>query len=321
MIANITRRFLRETALLLVAGIVFVYVRFRAEISAIRQKVLAGSQLLKTDYGDIEYVVRGTGPPVLLLHGAGGGYDQGLLLGQGMEQKFTLIAVSRFGYLRSPMPRQSSVQAQAALYIALLDYLRLEKVIVVAGSAGGPSAIQFAHDYPERCAALILVSAITMAIVADKDRFHNRVIRLIQKSDFAYWLITKSFQTQFLELIGIPPEVYRRFNREEAELAQKLLDSMHPMSLRYRGSVHEFAIQPLDRAALGDIVTPSLIFHAKDDRLVSYRHAEYAHKHINHSKLVSFDSGGHGLLTQSTRIRECVTAFLADLERKNKDSL
>jgi len=130
-------------ALLLLSVFVFTYARFQAEISGAREKVLAGSEILKTDQGDIEYAVKGEGPPVLVLHGAGGGYDQGLLLGRtSFGGSFKLISVSRFGYLRSPIPENSTVEAQAAIYAGLLDHLKIEKVVVIGGSAGGPSALQ-----------------------------------------------------------------------------------------------------------------------------------------------------------------------------------
>ena len=286
------------------------YRRFRHEMGLARERIRAGSEILQTGRGDIEYAVRGEGPPVLLLHGAGGGYDQGLLLGKTGPGGFRLISVSRSGYLRSPMPEDSSVEAQAALYAALLDYLGIERVVVVAGSAGGPSALQFAHDYPERCSALILVSAISKSIAPDKDALHNKVIRSIQKSDFAYWIMTRAFQPQFLELIGVPPDVYQGFTPEQKKLAQEMLDVMHPMSLRRAGSIHEFEITPLDSGSMSEISNPTLILHARDDKLVSYEHAEFAHRNIPASKLITFDTGGHGLLSRVDEVRDHTTRFL-----------
>ena len=289
---------------------VHTYRRFRHAMGVARERIRAGSEILKTDRGDIEYAVRGDGPPVLLLHGAGGGYDQGLLLGKTGPGGFKLISVSRFGYLRSPIPEDSSVEAQAALYAALLDYLGIERVAVVAASAGGPSALQFAHDYPERCSALILVSTISKSIAPDKDALQNKIIHSIQKSDFAYWITTRAFQPQFLELIGISPEVYQGFTPEQKRLAQELLDVMHPVSLRRAGSIHEFEITPLEGGSMREISTPALILHARDDKLISYEHAEFAHQNIPGSKLIAFDTGGHGLLSRVDEVRDHTTRFL-----------
>ena len=301
-------------ALLLLSVSALTYARFRAEISTAREKVLAGSEILKTDRGDIEYSVKGEGPPVLVLHGAGGGYDQGLLLpGKTiLGDRFKLISVSRFGYLRSPIPEDSSVEAQAALYAILLDHLGVEKAIVFGGSAGGPSALQFAHDYPERCAALILGAAVGMPIAPDKDLIHNKVIHSIQKSDFVYWCFTKVFGSVFLKLIGTPREVYKDFTLEQKQLARELLDVMHPMSQRRRGSIHEFEINPLNSASMREISSPTLILHARDDALVNYEHAVFVHRNIARSKLVLFETGGHGLLPRMSESRKHVITFLSE---------
>jgi pimeloyl-ACP methyl ester carboxylesterase len=81
----------------------------------------------------------------LLLHGAGGGYDQGLWLGKlALGDGYKFVAVSRYGYLRTPIPPNASIQRQAAAYRDLLDGLNVQKVVVVGVSAGGPSAMQFA---------------------------------------------------------------------------------------------------------------------------------------------------------------------------------
>jgi pimeloyl-ACP methyl ester carboxylesterase len=300
-------------ALLLLSGPAITYARFQSEITEAKENVLTGSEILKTDQGEIEYAVKGEGPPVLVLHGAGGGYDQGLLLGKsGFGKAAKFISVSRFGYLRSPLPEDSSVEAQAALYSILLDHLQIESVVVAAGSAGGPSALQFAHDYPDKCTALILVSAISMSIAPDKDAFNTRVIHSIQKSDFIYWGFTKVFRSLFLQLIGVPPKVYKGLTLEQKELAQELLDVMHPMSQRRTGSKHEFEIEPLASASMREISVPTLILHARDDALVSYEHAEFAHRNIAQSKLVLFETGGHGLLSRVNEARKHVSTFLSE---------
>lgn len=289
-----------------------VYSQYRTEISAIQQSVLSGSEILSTDYVDIEYSVRGEGPPVLLIHGSGGGYDQGLLFGEmALGEGYKEISVSRFGYLRSPAPADFSPQAQAATYTALLDHLGIEKVALLAGSGGGPSALQFARDYPERTSALLLMSAVSKIMPpGEQDALQISIISTIQRSDFLYWLVARAFQPQFLEMVGIPPDVYAGFSPEERKLSQQLLDVMQPMSLRREGSVREAEIVPLDSDAMAEISAPTLILHAKDDKLVVYEHAEYAHRSIKQSKLVSFETGGHAMLTEVSSIRAHVSNLM-----------
>jgi pimeloyl-ACP methyl ester carboxylesterase len=81
-----------------------------------------------------------------------------------------------------------------------------------------------------------------------------------------------------------------------------MLDVMHPMSLRRAGSIHEFEISPLDSVSMREIAAPTLILHARDDKLVSHEHAEFAHRNIEQSELILFETGGHGLLAQVNEV-------------------
>lgn len=280
---------------------------------AARDRLSAGSTILKTDHGDVEYSVTGEGAAVLLLHGAGGGYDQGLWSGKMFlgQDDYKFISVSRFGYLRSPILAHASLRTQASLYKALLDHLRVGRVIVVGVSAGGPSATQFANDYPDRCRALILLSAVSMArSPGDKDPFFVGVIHLIQQSDYAYWVFTKLMQPVILDLMGIPTGVYRKFTPEQKGLAQEMLDIMQPMHPRYEGTINDGKMIQAEAVSTDMITSPTLIIHAKDDALVSFSHAENAHARIKMSQLISFDSGGHAMLSQRDKVRDHVRAFL-----------
>src|SRR5215204_3835630 len=100
---------MRTASLVALAGIIaalgIATYFYRADIQQARDRVSRGSQMAETPCGPIEYAVVGNGPPVLVVHGAGGGFDQGLDIGAPLvEQGFRVIAMSRFGYLRTPLP-------------------------------------------------------------------------------------------------------------------------------------------------------------------------------------------------------------------------
>lgn len=297
----------------MIVAIASTYPRYRGEMRAARGRLSTGSTILKTDHGDVEYSVRGEGVAVLLLHGAGGGYDQGLWSGKMYlgQDGHKFISVSRFGYLRSPILEQASIRTQASLYKALLDHLRVGRVIVVGVSAGGPSATQFANDCPDRCRALILLSAVSMArSPGDKAPFFVGLIHLIQQSDYAYWVFTKFMQPLILDFMGIPTKVYRKFTPEQKGLAQDMLDIMHPMRPRYEGTINDEKMIQAEGVSTDRITSPTLIIHAKDDALVSFGHAENAHAGIKMSQLICFDTGGHVMLSQRDNVGAHVRAFL-----------
>src|ERR1700726_2964646 len=95
-----------------VASIVKRYAHWRQETY---RRLQANSSIVDTARGPVEYSMKGQGPAVLLVHGSPGGYDQSRatanLFG---SDHFTFIAVSRPGYLRTPL-QQKSPEEQADL--------------------------------------------------------------------------------------------------------------------------------------------------------------------------------------------------------------
>src|SRR5918998_17378 len=131
---------------LLVAGLFgLAYTTYHRDLQHARARVSTGSYMVQTPCGPIEYALAGDGPPVLVVHGAGGGYDQGLEFGEPLVHRgFRIIAMSRFGYLRTPLPTDAAASAQADAHACLLDALKIRRAAVVGGCAGAPSSMQFA---------------------------------------------------------------------------------------------------------------------------------------------------------------------------------
>jgi 2-hydroxy-6-oxonona-2,4-dienedioate hydrolase len=102
---------------------------YRATMAAAESRITRLSSIIETQAGPIEYGVVGRGPPLMMIHGAGGGFDQGLLFGHGLrEAGFQIIAPSRFGYLRSAFPEDASPEHQADVLVELLDHLGLDRM-------------------------------------------------------------------------------------------------------------------------------------------------------------------------------------------------
>lgn len=172
--------------------------------------------------------------------------------------------------------------------------------------------MQFANDYSDRSQALILLMAVSMADHSPDDQpVQIRIIHLIQQSNYIYWVFTKLLQSTILELLGVPPTIYESFTPEQQELAQVMLDDMHPMSRRYAGTFNDdVMIQDFDLTK-NKISAPTLIVHAKDDALVGYHHAKNTHKNIKQSELVLFEDGGHAMLSKMNEIRGLTRDFVS----------
>ena len=110
---------------------------------------------------------------MLSVHGTGG-YDQRM----GLEG-FRVLAPSRPGYLRTPISAGRTPREQADAYVALLDALSIDQVVVMGLSGGGPSSMAFAAAYPDRALALIALEAVSNSLPDDpgaaflNDRLHG----------------------------------------------------------------------------------------------------------------------------------------------------
>ena len=62
--------------------VVWITIAYRSTLNAAQSRISTGSSIAQTQCGPIEYASRGEGPPLLIVHGAGGGFDQGLMLGE-----------------------------------------------------------------------------------------------------------------------------------------------------------------------------------------------------------------------------------------------
>jgi 2-hydroxy-6-oxonona-2,4-dienedioate hydrolase len=257
------------------------------------------SRVVSSPYGDIEYSSGGTGADVLVIHGSGGGYDQGELLVRAvLGNTFHWVAPSRFGYLRSTFHERATFDDQAHAYAHLLDHLKIRKVAVVALSHGGPSAVLFAVLHPDRVSSLTLVSCgVASSREPEQDQANRKgtALMTIFKYDALYWGISRLFKKQLMGLMGASDKVIAGLTPEQRKLVDDVIDYMNPVSPRSAGAAFDNkAAMPNERIAA--IQAPTLVFHAKDDSLQLYRNAEFATSRIPGAKLISFEKGGHLLM-------------------------
>ena len=110
----------------------------------------------------LAYADIGSGPPVILLHGALTGADDLLLaLGDALAGQVRLIAVDRPGYGGSEGDWETaSIWRQATLLRGLSEALGLDRPIVVGHSFGGAVALSWAVQAPEELTAVVALAPL-----------------------------------------------------------------------------------------------------------------------------------------------------------------
>ncbi|HJP67382.1 MAG TPA: alpha/beta hydrolase, partial [Sphingomicrobium sp.] len=247
-------------------------------------------------------------------HGAGGGYDQGLLIARDFGARYRRIAPSRFGYLKTPVPDDDSAAAQADTHAALLDFLGIHQSIVVGASAGAPSAIELALRYPERVSALILLVPRTyhptQAVGADESVPSQAVLKLVEASaDFLFWLAMRVSRGSVVRFLGVPPEVEANASQQERERVTQIMQSILPLSARVAGIEVDGRAKmepwPLERLSV-----PVLIISAEDDLYKTLPGARLTAEGIPGAELRILKKGGHLMVGQQAQVRDWTEAFL-----------
>ena len=290
-------------------GTLLTYRIFRRQKDEAVKELPKNSQLVKTVCGQIEYALKGEGGSVLICHGGGGGYDQGLLFSR-LLNGFQVIAPSRPGYLRTPLEVGETFEAQAEAYAALLDVLGIDQLAILAGSGGGPSGLQFALRHPNRCWGVILLSAISQAVPTFPLLMQGITDRIIPYYDFIPWLI---FNTPILEILidrntrnHISKDVYKRY------LLRELMRTMFPASLRVKGMVNDVQqIAEMPVYPLKEISAPALVIHGDSDSIVPFTQGQWSAETIPNAKFLPIANGDHfSFITHKEIIQPVISQFL-----------
>jgi pimeloyl-ACP methyl ester carboxylesterase len=276
--------------------------RFDNDIKAASAKAAIGSMMIETRCGPIEYQEADTGTPLLMVHGSGGGHDQGMAFAGKLAQRgIRVIAMSRFGYLRTPMPVDASPAAQADAHLCLLDALGIRTAAVLGGSAGGPSALQMAIRHPDRLSALVLLVPLAYKPSTSADSaqplapWAEALLMRLIGSDFLFWTGLHVAKDQVIKyVLATPPEQVRAASPTERARIDAILAQILPVSKRAAGlrsdSVLGNSLGPSD---LSKVHAPTLIVSVRDDGFGTYASAEYTASQIKGSKFLGFEHGGH----------------------------
>lgn len=278
------------------------------------------SKVIQSRFGALEYAEAGTGVPLLMVHGTGGGFDQGLFFARRFsEAGYRVIAPSRFGYLRSAFPEDPSSENQADAFVDLLDALDIERVAIAGGSAGALSALAFAIRHPTRCAALLpLVPASyvprdTPVQSVPPDQMQMAMAAL--RSDFIFWLAIRTLPDLLTEaLLATKPALVRQADPGEQERARHILEAILPVSLRAEGLVNDakLAGNPAPMA-IETIAAPTLAVSYEDDGFGTAAAARHIAGSVPGARVHIFPDGGHIGIGHDAESFALIDGFLKEI--------
>lgn len=266
------------------------------------------TKTITTAKGPIEYgLTDGTGPVVLSVHAGLGGADQGRLLADWLAKAgYSVLCPSRPGYLGTPLESGRTFEEQADLLAALLDELKIDKVIVTSLSAGGPVAYQFAARHPERVSAMVIISSVSGDYVMPESA--GPVTQAIFMSTPGQRLMGKfmdtfprAFLTGALGSTGYLNKEQRKSYVNHVlqtpgglDFMKGIMDTMYPYGARRAGNDNDMqqfrhtAALPFDK-----ITTSTLIIHGTHDADVKFYDGVRAFENINDAERYWIELGDH----------------------------
>jgi pimeloyl-ACP methyl ester carboxylesterase len=286
-----------------------VYLRYRRDMNAACARLATVERhVISTPWGAIEYAERGSGAPVLVVHGIFHNCVGGLLSVRDLFTDRRVIAPSRFGYLGSSMPPNPTPAAQADAFATLLDTLNIDQIDVIGLSAGATSALQLALRHPRRVKHLaILVGNLpgspTAVIQPSWARFQRQ---------FVMWALRTFAPATMVRMVAAVPKGFA-MTSADARFVTEFIDSLFPVSAA--GFIFDAFMSNADvnDYNLEAISVPTLIAHTKDDQLASHEASQRAAERIPGGRFVSLESGGHLMIGQQKKGRDELAKFFAEM--------
>ncbi|MFE5330045.1 alpha/beta fold hydrolase [Embleya sp. NPDC056575] len=249
--------------------------------------------------------VRGSGPGLLLAHGAGGGIAANygpILAGLAAEHRVVGVDFPGSGETpRSTGPLDLDELADQLVAAGVAE--GLETFAVSGYSLGGAVAVRAATRHPERVTSLILTAAFAHADA--RLRLAARVWRgLYESGDRANF-------AAFLTPFALSPAAFDALSPEELAEVLRTTAETPPLGT----PEHTELAERVDvRADLATIEVPALVVSTTGDRLVEPNHHRAVAAGLRDARVVELDSGHLPFAERPAQWLAAIVGFLGEVE-------
>ena len=226
----------------------------------------------------LAYERRGTGAPLVLLHGYPLDHHLWNEVAPLLEDTFELILPDLRGFGGSSSVDTFYAMEDFALDIAaLLDHLEIQKAGIVGHSMGGYVALAFARVYPERVSGLGLVSS---QVLADPpDRKEARYKSAAEVADKGIASVVETMTPKFTA----DPRLQ--------QFARQSMEQQQPAA--YIGALKAMAERVDSTPLLSSLQIPVVIVHGDADALIPIDRAREVKAAVPGAHLVEVAGAGH----------------------------
>jgi len=209
---------------------------------------------------------------------------------------FRVIGITLRGFGKSDKPFGAYNYDVHALDIKrVLDKLDIKDAVLVGFSMGGSIAVRFVSAYNDSQVAKLVLAGAAVPIWT-------------QRKDFPYNLpqsaVDEFIILNYMDRPKLLSDFAKMFSATETSLNEGIFNWLNGIGLStssYATANCLVALRDTDlRPDLVKIIVPTLIIHAKQDKICSFDLAEQMKIGIANSHLITFEKSGHSLFLEET---------------------
>jgi len=272
-----------------------------AEVAA----ALPPESLIEIDGRRVHVVDRGSGDPLVLLHGFGAStlLWEPVLPRLAAARRVIAIDLNGFGWTERPSaPEAYTLAGQERLVLGVADALGLGRFDLAGHSYGGAISIYLAARHPERVRSLLLVdSAMPSYSALRRSRsFRNRTLSVLFVRAFALTPARVRFglEASYADDSKVTDELVRAYL--ERLRVEGVGDAFHGLTAPNS--------EPPEQVDLASLEMPTLVVWGAQDELIAARDGRKAAETMPDAGFVELAGCGH------SPMEECPEAFLAAVE-------
>jgi pimeloyl-ACP methyl ester carboxylesterase len=195
-----------------------------------------------------------------------------------LASRFRVVRYDRAGVgLSDRGPRTYSLDAESTDLEALVDHLEAQRVHLLGCSCGGPVALAYAANHPERVERLVLYASYLAGEALSTPDVQRALTGLVR----AHWgLGSGTLAELFYPGDGDGQRRFKAIQRESADsdVAARLLELTFALDVR---------------SLVGRVRAPTLVLHRKSDRVIPHGEARRLAAALPRAELVFLEGTAH----------------------------
>ncbi|HEV3495066.1 MAG TPA: alpha/beta fold hydrolase [Actinomycetes bacterium] len=269
---------------------------------------------IQVDGVPTRYLSAGTGPPLILLHGAGDNARDWSYVLPLLDRSHLVLAPDLPGYSPGSTPAGDYSPARLAHFVArFMDAVGLDRAAVAGNSLGGLVALQLALSHPERVVALCLVDSAGLGRMVNPALIAQRLPGV---GELAVAVGRRRPGAAVRALARAVLLFGRPWRAPPTWLAEQYRAARQPGFLEatlasLRAILGPFGQRRVLVGQLGKLAMPTLIIWGAADWVIPIAHGRRAARRLPAGRLVQLSRCGHAPQVECPpRVAEALSRFL-----------